>query len=49
MWKVYKSKVLKTLNPEYEEDTAEEVHFSIFAPLTDSYANIKVSERKLTC
>ncbi|KAI3361264.1 hypothetical protein L3Q82_013442 [Scortum barcoo] len=25
MWKVYKSKVLKTLNPEYEEDTAEEV------------------------
>lgn len=26
MWKVYKSKVLKTLNPEYEEDNAEEVH-----------------------
>ncbi|XP_071782757.2 uncharacterized protein C1orf232 [Centroberyx gerrardi] len=26
MWKVYKSKVLKTLNPEHEEDTAEEVH-----------------------
>nr|XP_046256627.1 uncharacterized protein C1orf232 [Scatophagus argus] len=25
MWKVYKSKVLKTLNPEYEEDTSEEV------------------------
>ncbi|XP_070768814.1 uncharacterized protein C1orf232 [Enoplosus armatus] len=25
MWKVYKSKVLKTLNPEYEEDTAEQV------------------------
>ncbi|XP_070692239.1 uncharacterized protein C1orf232 [Pempheris klunzingeri] len=25
MWKIYKSKVLKTLNPEYEEDTAEEV------------------------
>ncbi|KAM3615276.1 uncharacterized protein V6R79_025801 [Siganus canaliculatus] len=25
VWKVYKSKVLKTLNPEYEEDTAEEV------------------------
>ncbi|XP_035528147.1 uncharacterized protein C1orf232 [Morone saxatilis] len=25
MWKVYKSKVLKTLNPEYEEDNAEEV------------------------
>lgn len=25
LWKVYKSKVLKTLNPEYEEDTAEEV------------------------
>ncbi|KAM4600325.1 uncharacterized protein C1orf232 [Polymixia lowei] len=25
MWKVYKSKVLKTLNPEQEEDTAEEV------------------------
>nr|XP_019948413.1 PREDICTED: testis development-related protein-like [Paralichthys olivaceus] len=25
MWKVYKSKVLKTLNPEYEEDAAEEV------------------------
>ncbi|XP_026228020.1 uncharacterized protein C1orf232 [Anabas testudineus] len=25
MWKVYKSKVLKTINPEYEEDTAEEV------------------------
>ncbi|KAM7421310.1 hypothetical protein PAMA_015454 [Pampus argenteus] len=25
MWKVYKSKVMKTLNPEYEEDTAEEV------------------------
>ncbi|XP_017279224.1 uncharacterized protein C1orf232 [Kryptolebias marmoratus] len=25
MWKIYKSKVMKTLNPEYEEDTAEEV------------------------
>ncbi|KAM8846464.1 uncharacterized protein C1orf232 [Synchiropus picturatus] len=25
MWKVYKSKVMKTLNPEYEEDTVEEV------------------------
>ncbi|XP_039972594.1 uncharacterized protein C1orf232 [Xiphias gladius] len=25
MWKVYKSKVLKTFNPEYEEDAAEEV------------------------
>ncbi|XP_006791775.1 uncharacterized protein C1orf232 [Neolamprologus brichardi] len=25
VWKVYKSKVLKTINPEYEEDTAEEV------------------------
>lgn len=25
LWKVYKSKVLRTLNPEYEEDTAEEV------------------------
>ncbi|XP_053289679.1 uncharacterized protein C1orf232 [Pleuronectes platessa] len=25
VWKVYKSKVLKTLNPEYEEDAAEEV------------------------
>ncbi|KAM6967763.1 uncharacterized protein C1orf232 [Aplochiton taeniatus] len=25
MWKTYKSKVLKTLNPELEEDTAEEV------------------------
>ncbi|XP_068425134.1 uncharacterized protein C1orf232 [Clinocottus analis] len=25
VWKVYKSKVLKTLNPEYEEDTPEEV------------------------
>ncbi|XP_058503271.1 uncharacterized protein C1orf232 isoform X2 [Solea solea] len=25
MWKVYRSKVLKTINPEYEEDTAEEV------------------------
>ncbi|XP_033496253.1 uncharacterized protein LOC117265716 [Epinephelus lanceolatus] len=25
MWKLYKSKVMKTLNPEYEEDTAEEV------------------------
>ncbi|XP_068995000.1 uncharacterized protein C1orf232 [Embiotoca jacksoni] len=25
MWKVYRSKVMKTLNPEYEEDTAEEV------------------------
>lgn len=25
LWKVYKNKVLKTLNPEYEEDTAEEV------------------------
>ncbi|XP_054903248.1 uncharacterized protein C1orf232 [Poeciliopsis prolifica] len=25
MWKVYKGKVMKTLNPEYEEDTAEEV------------------------
>lgn len=25
MWKVYKSKVLKTINPEYEEETAEEV------------------------
>ncbi|CAB1414778.1 unnamed protein product [Pleuronectes platessa] len=25
VWKVYKSKVLKTLNPEYEEDVAEEV------------------------
>ncbi|KAM8734498.1 uncharacterized protein C1orf232 isoform 1-T7 [Acanthopagrus schlegelii] len=25
MWKVYKSKVMKTLNPEYEEDAAEEV------------------------
>ncbi|XP_076004657.1 uncharacterized protein C1orf232 [Genypterus blacodes] len=25
VWKTYKSKVLKTLNPEYEEDTAEEV------------------------
>ncbi|KAF3692207.1 putative protein C1orf232 [Channa argus] len=24
MWKVYKSKVLKTINPEYEEETAEE-------------------------
>ncbi|MEQ2274609.1 hypothetical protein XENORESO_001165 [Xenotaenia resolanae] len=23
-WKIYKSKVMKTLNPEYEEDTAEE-------------------------
>lgn len=26
MWKVYKSKVLKTLNPEYEEEVAEEVN-----------------------
>lgn len=26
LWKLYKSKVLKTLNSEYEEDTAEEVH-----------------------
>ncbi|XP_029928546.1 uncharacterized protein C1orf232 [Myripristis murdjan] len=26
MWKVYKSKMLKTLNPEHEEDTAEEAH-----------------------
>ncbi|KAM4735491.1 LOW QUALITY PROTEIN: uncharacterized protein C1orf232 [Anableps anableps] len=25
MWKIYKGKVMKTLNPEYEEDTAEEV------------------------
>uniref|UniRef100_UPI0037E72B41 uncharacterized protein C1orf232 n=1 Tax=Semicossyphus pulcher TaxID=241346 RepID=UPI0037E72B41 len=25
VWKVYKSKVMKTLNPEYEEETAEEV------------------------
>lgn len=25
MWRVYKSKVMKTLNPEYEEDMAEEV------------------------
>ncbi|KAK5861973.1 hypothetical protein PBY51_017408 [Eleginops maclovinus] len=25
VWKVYKSKVLKTLNPEYEEEAAEEV------------------------
>ncbi|XP_029360926.1 uncharacterized protein C1orf232 isoform X1 [Echeneis naucrates] len=25
VWKVYKSKVLKTFNPEYEEDAAEEV------------------------
>ncbi|XP_021178486.2 LOW QUALITY PROTEIN: uncharacterized protein C1orf232 [Fundulus heteroclitus] len=25
MWKTYKSKVMKTLNPEYDEDTAEEV------------------------
>lgn len=25
VWKVYKCKVLKTLNPEYEEETAEEV------------------------
>ncbi|KAM9310339.1 uncharacterized protein C1orf232 [Pholidichthys leucotaenia] len=25
LWKVYKSKVMKTLNPEYEDDTAEEV------------------------
>ncbi|XP_032373889.1 uncharacterized protein C1orf232 [Etheostoma spectabile] len=25
VWKTYKSKVLKTINPEYEEDTAEEV------------------------
>ncbi|XP_038132350.1 uncharacterized protein C1orf232 [Cyprinodon tularosa] len=25
MWKIYKSKVMKTLDPEYEEDTAEEV------------------------
>ncbi|XP_034468159.1 uncharacterized protein C1orf232 [Hippoglossus hippoglossus] len=25
VWKLYKSKVLKTLNPEYEEDAAEEV------------------------
>lgn len=25
MWKVYKSKVLKTINPEYEEDTVEEI------------------------
>lgn len=26
MWKLYKSKVLKTLNSEHEEDPAEEVH-----------------------
>ncbi|XP_034095973.1 uncharacterized protein C1orf232 [Gymnodraco acuticeps] len=25
VWKVYKSKVLKTFNPEYEEDAAEEI------------------------
>ncbi|CAN9513858.1 unnamed protein product [Ophioblennius macclurei] len=25
MWKVYRSKVMKTLNPEYEEDTVDEV------------------------
>ncbi|KAM6910204.1 uncharacterized protein C1orf232 [Xenentodon cancila] len=25
VWKIYKSKVMKTLNPEYEEDTGEEV------------------------
>lgn len=32
MWKVYKSKVLKTINPEYEEDTAEEVHHFQLSP-----------------
>uniref|UniRef100_A0AAV2MA02 Uncharacterized protein n=1 Tax=Knipowitschia caucasica TaxID=637954 RepID=A0AAV2MA02_KNICA len=26
LWKSYKSKVLKTINPEYEEDAAEEKH-----------------------
>lgn len=33
MWKSYRSKVLKTLNPEYEEDTTEEVrlHFELFS------------------
>lgn len=31
LWKLYKSKVLKSLNSEYEEDTAEEVHNWSFA------------------
>lgn len=26
LWKVYKSKVMKTLNPEMEEETVEEVN-----------------------
>lgn len=25
LWKIYKSKVLKTFNPDYEEDMAEQV------------------------
>lgn len=32
LWKVYKSKVLRTLNPEYEEDTAEEVQ-KLYLPM----------------
>ena len=42
MWKVYKSKVMKTINPEYEEDAAEEVRdLQGFAA---SYARIKCWE-----
>lgn len=41
MWKVYKSKVLKTINPEYEEGTPEEV------TLTPSYCFIYESVRNV--
>ena len=46
MWKVYKSKVMKTLNPEYEEDTGEEVRSANLSAcafyLTDSHAYVQV-------
>lgn len=47
MWKVYKSKVLKTLNPEYEEDTAEEVHNLQLSPSL-FLSLIHISVRKST-
>ncbi|XP_041963516.1 uncharacterized protein C1orf232 [Alosa alosa] len=45
LWKVYKSKVMKTLNPEMEEDVAEEVQPEVdMSPIQDDEGPNAVSQ-----
>ncbi|XP_028325688.1 uncharacterized protein C1orf232 [Gouania willdenowi] len=44
MWKVYKSKVMKTLNPEYDEDAAEQVSDNDMMPVQEDDGPSAVSQ-----